>query len=237
MYASDMVVYGLVDIVLTNGTGTIAGGPVVSKIRDFNRIQSQVQVFIDTYQNDDGSYDSQEYYYLFGVSCNDSIIVEMGSTREFCYSLDPRGKIGLLNINLILYKEVENYIEDFLSSERTANDTEIFFYRQWDKIQLIGFIQYMFASRLLGLGATKFSDRVETDNQALLNLAISVSIINVLLSLLAIPMVLYKLLTIDFSLKKMFMLVPTHVIVKNRWLKFYLMKTAGKMSKNVERAL
>lgn len=171
------------------------------------------------------------YRALYDTSCfSDDIEIKSPTiTLEVACldSLDGRESGGLVDLVPLVTKRSLDFLNDFLNSERTWD----ILVKKFDEseelfINEVVFLRSLFFE-LLNITEKNFDSSIDNQKGLTIAFMISFSVVMLVVMMIGTKFMIKRVKMDDGRMKGVMKIIPLNLIVKNRWLKSYLLSSSG----------
>jgi len=122
---------------------------------------------------------------------------------------------------------MEDYTISFLSKPERTDDTIAEYFSSGEQFESITLLIQILAAELTKRTTNDFNNFVESKLEQSTALLITFTILISIIGIIALLTTFKHILNMDYKLKKMYLLVPQYIIIKNRWIRAYITRTSG----------
>ena len=213
----------LAALIMENDTTTVQGVPVLESVtQELDDLNSIVELY-DTFIKDQKNVPEDIYNLLYNRSCNDAYMPDYTIPEDIAiaacmHTSQYSGSIGLLQIDSVLNNNLNQYLDEFLASNRTRDSLKALFYKIPSD-----FIDSVDTSVAYSLFLV---DAVQSESENLRNkfsrqrtaLTMSAFLVSLFFTALAWKFIIRKIINKELVRKDFFNLLPTKTIRENQLL-------------------
>jgi hypothetical protein len=229
MYYSNIGFVGLIDLITMNGTTKIKGKPISSELNLVYKFGGNNEDFLESFKNSEGTYELEQYSLLFDISCDDQTVVAP-ELRNLCVELSGQTKrIGIVVMNSVYEKTLVDLKSAWESSDRSLISVSEFLHRHYEYVTPVIELQEALIQTLTDKTEETLRNYLEDEEKKVNRLLIVQLIVSGGLLWASVRWLLERNLKKEDEYKRWLSLVPTAMLMVNRYLRSYLILTSGKV--------
>jgi len=233
LYNIDLMGSVVFEVITKQASSTIRNKPILEEAYQMLAYLSDVDSLVSIFKDKDGKLTpSQERFIYSGLECTDPYF---DYAQESCKSFSP-GKASISTLMALFRTEIVSYLDDYLKSDRSLLQIPTFMLRSLNNVgPLTILLSFMFKG-LWTSTDEKLTEYMNNEEKQIQITIVVTTVIIVLIVLLGLPRALTNITNKENQLKSILKLVPLSIILKNKVLKSYLIRTSGKLGWSVVQA-
>jgi hypothetical protein len=238
LYTTDLAYMSSFEAIDENESTKIRGNPISEEVTSLLDRVGQTEDFISTFKDKKGKIDNSQQDLLFNISCQAELITRKPGMYDACLEVSRgNGYVGVVDLNIYLYQSLSKLFEEFHASTKTPAEILTFYDRLLDQIGPKNSLQSVLSERIYLNSREELFNSLSGSRKIIVWMVIMASIVIAFLGFWAAPKVLLKVREQGNHHKSFYKLVPITVLLRNRWLKSYIVQTSGKLGEAITRAL
>jgi len=233
VYTLDLVGSVGFDMITKQASSTIRNKPILEETNQILEYFSDVDSLISVFRDKDGKLTpSQDRFIYSGLECTDPFFDYLSKN---CLEISP-GKVSIATLMATFNVELVSYLDDYLNSDRSLLQIPTFMSRNLDVLAPLTNIVSLLLRGLWSSTDEKLTLYLDNEERRIGTTIVLTTVLIVLVVLLVLPKALKNIANKENQLKSILKLVPLNIILKNKVLKSYLIRTSGKLGWSVVQA-
>jgi len=229
LYQQSLLVSEFTELVATNATVNVTNVPID---QDFLRrvlVLKNVNGIVDQFRDEDGDLTPQLQKVFFDFPCQDFLLSGGNEfTVESCYELSGgSGRTGFVRVTTQAYITMSDFYETFMSSPRTAADIWLMVSEIADTFETISVLAPQMCSILYSITSEQF-DKGTNDQKTIASTVFWLTLVGLIIGGYCYwRRGMRRIFALQCHDKEVLQQVPIKVILNNRYIKSYLLRTSG----------
>jgi hypothetical protein len=127
------------------------------------------------------------------------------------------------------------FVEDYLSSPRDFYNQTEYMIQYWNNIKQLKTLSKDFTSSMQILTNTDFFNYIDQRKALTTELTIISTIVIAFVTIITLLTGLEPINSKGTELKRILKLIPIEIVMRNRWLRTYIVQTSGKLGDSIKR--
>ena len=233
VYNIDLLTSANYEIITKQANSTIKNKPILEETYQILESLSDVDSLVSVFRDKDGKLTpSQDRFIYSGLECTDPFFDFLSKN---CKTI-TQGKASIATLLAKFDTEMVNFLDEYLKSDRSLQQIPTFMIKN---VNIVGSLTLVLSHLFRGLWSStddKLTEYMNNEEQRIETMISVTTVLIVLIVLLGLPRALKRVYNKENQLKSILKLVPLSIILKNKVLKSYLIRTSGKLGWSVIQA-
>jgi hypothetical protein len=234
VYHMDLIASASFEVIAKQANTRLRNKPIIDETFRLLSSLSDVDTLVSVFKDKDGTLTPAQNRYIYeGIDCADPYFPFYLSV--ICVDVSP-GKASIVSLMNNFNMEMKTYLDDYMKSDRSLMQIPIFMQRE---LETVGPLVLVLSFLLRGLWSStdeKLTAYMDDEEKRIETTVAVTTVLILLVVLLGLPRALKTISNKENQLKSILKLVPLSIILKNKILKSYLIRTSGKLGWSVIQA-
>ena len=238
VYYIDMIASASLEIVTKQAKTTIRNKPIVNETYEMIKTLSEIDKLVAVFRDEDGGLTPAQYRFIYGIECTDPLFDANERFKGYCHTFSQgTGKISIVDLLASFNTELVGYLDQYLKSDRSIYQIPVFMMKNLEGVSPRAVLLSNLFRGLWSSTDEKLDVYMNHEEKRIEIMISMTTCLIVLVVVLGLPRALNSIYNKENQLKSILKLVPLNIILKNKFLKSYLIRTSGKLGWSVVQAV